>query len=105
MITFDYLIVPQSYPLLIEYPITSFLTDIHANERLERLEKREAIRSDPRLAFFSVAMAASSGNHSVASKVVDECYGRKCLFCNETENISKAHLVAGNRYVDYSHLE
>ena len=47
-------------------------------------------------------MAASSGKHSLASKVIDDCYGRTCLFCGETNKISKAHLVAGNHSVNYS---
>lgn len=71
-------------------------------ERLERLEKLEAIRNDARMAFYSAAMAASSGRHTAASRVVDELYGHNCLFCDETANITKAHIVAGNHYVDYS---
>lgn len=47
-------------------------------------------------------MPGSTGRHSDASKVVDAYYGRVCLFCGETNNITKAHLVAGNSAVDYS---
>jgi len=60
------------------------------------------MRTDPRLFYFSVAMPRSTGSHSVASRVVRKCYGIKCLFCGETNDVSLAHLVAGNIAVDYS---
>lgn len=70
-------------------------------ERLEKLEQRVNTSTDGRLSYFSVAMAASSGKHSVASRVIREKYKNKCLFCGSGKT-SLAHLVAGNSSVDYS---
>mmetsp|Transcript_24976 Transcript_24976/g.34336 ORF Transcript_24976/g.34336 Transcript_24976/m.34336 type:complete len:206 (-) Transcript_24976:113-730(-) len=57
---------------------------------------------DERLFFFSKAMPKSNVGHSIASKYIDETYGKRCLFCDETNGVTKAHIVAGNRDVDYS---
>ena len=38
----------------------------------------------------------------MASKYIDANYGNKYLFCGEKNNVTKAHIVAGNRSVDYS---
>jgi hypothetical protein len=70
--------------------------------RVERLENISSISVDERLSFFSVAMPPSSGKHSNASKAIDNNYGKRCLFCGDTTNISKAHIVAGNHLVNYS---
>ena len=57
---------------------------------------------DERLSFFSKAMPGSVGNHSEAPRIIDSTYGRKCLFCDETKDITLAHIVAGNMDVKYS---
>lgn len=48
-------------------------------------------------------MPGSSGRHSQASKIIDETYGKTCIFCGEsTGNVTKAHLIAGNKMIDYT---
>ena len=48
-------------------------------------------------------MPKSSGRQSIASRFTDQrMYGNRCLFCDETSDITKAHIVAGKKRVDYS---
>ena len=39
---------------------------------------------------------------TVADRIIDEMYGKKCLFCDSSTNVTKAHLVAGNSSLDYA---
>jgi hypothetical protein len=66
------------------------------------MEERNSIAQDDRIYFFSKAMPKSSGKHSIASRILDAAYGPRCLFCDETNDVTKAHIVAGNKDVDYS---
>jgi hypothetical protein len=70
--------------------------------RLEALEERNSIAQDERISFFNKAMPKSSGKHSIASATLDAFYGHRCLFCDETNDVTKAHIVAGNNDVNYS---
>ena len=46
-------------------------------------------------------MPASSGKHSVASRIIKDLYNSKCLFCDSTINVTMAHLVAGKSGHNY----
>lgn len=73
------------------------------NAKVAALESREELKADDRLSFFSKVMY-STGKHSVASNQIrnSAVYGGRCAFCGSNNNITIAHLVAGNNYVDYS---
>ena len=79
---------------------TELLEELAA--KVKRLEERGSIIQDERLSLFSKAMGRSSGKHSVASRFIDETYGHRCLFCGETNDVTKAHIVAANKNADYS---
>lgn len=70
--------------------------------KVDTLELRTTIMQDERLSFFSKAMPGSIGRHSEASRIINNTYGRRCLFCDETNDVSNAHIVAGNTDVNYS---
>lgn len=47
-------------------------------------------------------MKPSSGKHSLASKKLVEIYHlKRCIVCGETENVTMAHIVAGNKSTCY----
>ena len=59
---------------------------------------------DPRLSFFSVAMAPSSGRPSVANNVLSTKYKGFCVVCRQKSMSVKgtmAHIVAGNSNISY----
>lgn len=70
-------------------------------DRIKQLEERSRIATDERLYYFSNAMPKSSGKHSLASNVIRNCYGEKCLFCGCATS-TLAHLVAGSSKVNYN---
>lgn len=75
--------------------------------RLTELEKRESVRGDDRLAFFS-KVVRSAGRHSAASKQIrsSAVYAGRCAFCGthgtSDRPITMAHIVAGASDLDYS---
>ena len=70
-------------------------------QRLQKLEKRSDINFDVRLSYWSPAMAKSTGKHSEASKQIKQLYGGVCIICGDV-NATMAHIVAGNKDVDYA---
>ena len=61
-----------------------------------------SVGQDRRMQYFSAVMAPSEGRHSVASKEIKNKYGSVCWICQSTNNITMAHILAGNSSVDYS---
>ena len=73
-------------------------------ERIEALEAkvgtleiRYSVAQDERLSFFNTAMPKSSGRHSIASRFIVQTYGNRCHFSDETNDVTKSHIVAGNK--------
>jgi hypothetical protein len=77
--------------------------ELIAEKGEENLKLRKILdtEKDERLSVFSTRMRSSSGGHSKASKQIKKYYSKTCLFCGTTENITCAHIVAGNKDVDY----
>ena len=61
-------------------------------------ERRFQMASDKRLAYFGDGVSGSSGrsrsDRSEVNAVMRDLYGGKCLFCDATEGVTSAHLVA-----------
>ena len=71
------------------------------NSTRTQLNAQQRLVQDHRLSFFSVAMPGSKGSHSTAQKQITKSYGTTCLFCGSNAGVTLAHLVAGNRDVNY----
>ena len=72
-------------------------------ESVAKLTEALKIGNDKRLEYFGVGMTRSNVSvHDSIWRNVRTLYGNSCLFCGATYNITRAHIVAANKNVDYS---